>query len=292
MFLVTGASGMSGTLIIEEFVRNRVPVRALVRSKEKAAQFSQFEGVETVVGDMLRPETLDIALAEVHHALMISSPNELMVETQCSFVDAAKRAGVRRIVKFSGAESGIGFNPSKFRFTRMHEEIEDYLEISGMAWTHLRPSQFMQVYLREVPTIVKRGAIYLPLGDIKLSPIDVEDVAKVAFQVLTSPGHEEKSYEMTGPEALTMHDVAERISRAVGQSIEYAHISPEDRHAALLNAGVPASFVEALDEQTEERRKHPESRIDTGILKTLGIRPTTFLEFAIRNASLFRGATV
>jgi uncharacterized protein YbjT (DUF2867 family) len=174
MFLVTGASGMSGTLIIEEFVRNRVPVRALVRSKEKAAQFSQFEGVETVVGDMLRPETLDIALAEVHHALMISSPNELMVETQCSFVAAAKRAGVRRIVKFSGAESGIGFDPSKFRFTRMHEEIEDYLEISGMAWTHLRPSQFMQVYLREVPTIVKRGAIYLPLGDIKLSPIDVE----------------------------------------------------------------------------------------------------------------------
>ena len=95
---------------------------------------------------MLRPGTLGPALEGVDKVLMISPSDPLMVETQCRFIDASKKAGVTHIVKFSGAESGVGFDPKKFRFTRMHEEIERYLEGSGVAWTHLRPSQFVQVY--------------------------------------------------------------------------------------------------------------------------------------------------
>src|SRR5262249_22466119 len=116
--------------------------------------------------------------------------------TQCTFVDAAKKAGVQHIVKFSGKESGVGFDAKRFRFTRMHEEIETYLEGSGLAWTHLRPSQFMQVYLREAPSIVSRGALALPLDDARLAPVDLEDVAKVAFAILTEGGHEGRNYEM------------------------------------------------------------------------------------------------
>src|SRR5262245_62317384 len=130
-------------------------------------------------GDMQQPETLKAALDGVERVLLISSANEQMLESQCTCVDAAKSAGVHHIVKFSGAESGIGFNQRNFRFTRMHEDIEHYLEQSGLAWTHLRPSQFMQVYLREAPTVIAQDTLCLPMENARLSPIDVEDVAKI-----------------------------------------------------------------------------------------------------------------
>ena len=147
-------------------------------------------GVEIVIGDMLRPDSLGAALDGVDRALMISSPEPAMLETQCRFVDDAKRAGVRHVVKFSGKESSIGFDPMRFRFTRMHEQIEDYLEESGLAWTHLRPCQFMQVFLWEAQTIVTKGALFLPLENVRLAPIDLDDIAKIAFAVLRGDGHE------------------------------------------------------------------------------------------------------
>lgn len=70
----------------------------------------------------------------------------------------------------------------------MHDEIERYLERSGLSWTHLRPSQFMQVYLRETPTIVSKQAIFLPMADVTLAPVDVEDIAKVSFALLAREG--------------------------------------------------------------------------------------------------------
>src|SRR5262249_34662450 len=114
--------------VIREFARQNTPVRALVRSRARARALEILPTVKFVEADMLRPETLGAALDGVDRVLMISSPDPRMVETQCTFIDASKKAGVRHIVKFSGAESGVGFNPKAFRFTRMHEQIERYLE--------------------------------------------------------------------------------------------------------------------------------------------------------------------
>ncbi len=196
MILVTGASGLSGSAIIREFARQGAPVRALVRSRDKAASLRDLPRVDIVEGDMAKPGTLVAALDGVERALLISSAGPHMLETQCTFIDACKRAGVAHVVKFSGAESG--FDPAKFRFTRMHEEIEDYLEQPGLAWTHLRPSQFMQVYLREAPSIIGKGALFLPMEEVSLAPVDVEDIAKIAVALLCSEGHNGKSYAMTG----------------------------------------------------------------------------------------------
>jgi uncharacterized protein YbjT (DUF2867 family) len=288
--LVTGAAGQSGSAVLREFAQHQNPVRALVRNRASARALHALPNIEVVEGDMLRPDTLDAALDGVDRALMISSANQQMVETQCAFIDASRNAGVRHIIKFSGAESGIGFDPEKFRFTRMHEQIERYLEGSGLAWTHLRPSQFMQVFLREVPTIKAKNALFLPLENIKLSPVDVEDIAKAAYALLRDGGvHEGKSYDMTGPEALTMTEIAERISAAIGRTIRYVNVSVADRRQALLAAGIPADFADALDEQAVERLKHPESRVYLGTHEVLGIKPTTFAEFALKHAPIFRG---
>jgi uncharacterized protein YbjT (DUF2867 family) len=126
--------------------------------------------VELVEGDMLKPDTLEEVLDDVERVLLISSPDQHLVETQCTFIDAAKRAGVRHIVKFSGMGC---WSDSTFRFARMHAEVERYLEGSGVAWTHLRPSTFMQTHLRDaVPTISHDGTLNLPMGDAQLSPVD------------------------------------------------------------------------------------------------------------------------
>src|SRR5262249_51849548 len=148
-------------------------LRALIRRPEKAGLFSDMPGVEVQVADLARAQTLGPALDGVDTALLISSSDEQMLDTQCAFVDAARASGVRRIVKISGQESGIGFDAKAFRFTRMHEEIEAHIARSGRRWTHLRPSQFMQVYLREAPSIAKGGVLALPAGDIELSPVDL-----------------------------------------------------------------------------------------------------------------------
>jgi len=292
MILVTGAAGLSGSMIVREFAREETRVRALVRSRAKARVLEAFPTVEVMEGDMLKPDTLGAVLDGTERVLLISSANEQLVETQCTFIDACKEAGVRHVVKFSGAESSVGFDQRKFRFTRMHEDIERYLEGSGLAWTHLRPSQFMQVYLRETPTIVAQSAIFLPAENIKLSPVDINDIAKVAVKVLRSGDHESKSYDMTGPEALTMTEVAERISSAIGKTVRYVNVKPEERRRALLAAGMSPVFADALGEQTAERLKHPESRVYLGTHEAFQIRPTTFAEFAHRNANVFRGETV
>src|SRR5262249_6391521 len=155
--------GLNGSAVVREFSRNSVAVRALVRDRSKAVALAELPYVELVEGDMARPETLDRALEGIDRTLMISSSDPPKLETHWRFVDACKTAGVAHVVKFSGKESSIGFDATKFLFTRMHEEIERYLEASGLPWTHLRPCQFMQVYLSEAPITAGKGLLLLPL---------------------------------------------------------------------------------------------------------------------------------
>jgi uncharacterized protein YbjT (DUF2867 family) len=285
--LVTGAAGLAGSAVIREFVRNSHPVRALVRDRAKARTFDAFPTVEVVEGDMLQPETLTEALSGVDHTLLLSSPSPELVEAQTTFIDAAKNAGVRHIVKWSGLSAADVGTP--FIFGSMHAEIEPYLERSGLAWTLLRPSQFMTEYLREVPTIIADSAIFLPLEDAKLTPVDVTDLAKAAYLLLTTPGHEGKVYAMSGPEALDMEEVAEQISLAIGKTVRYVRISREERRQALLAAGTPPFFVDALDIQAGERLNGREATVHTETHTALGISPTTFVDFARRNAGAFLG---
>lgn len=287
VILVTGAAGRAGSAVIREFARKKFPVRALVRNQEQARTLEASPTVEIVEGDMSRPETLTKALAGVDRVLLISSPDEKMDETQCAFIHAAKKAGVRHIVKFSGTTTALD---SPFLFSKMHAEIERYLENSRLGWTHLRPAQFMQEYLREVPTIVGQGALFLPLADARVVGVDIEDIAKAAFVLLTTPGHEGKIHNMTGPKALNMTEIAEQISQAIGKTVRYVPISREQRKQALLGARIPPYMVEALDVQADERLKGGiESVVQLETHKEFGITPTTFAEFARRNADAFLG---
>jgi uncharacterized protein YbjT (DUF2867 family) len=286
VILVTGATGLNGGELVRLLSLRNVPVRALVRDAARAARLSSLANVEVVEGDMARPETLSAALRGVERAMLISSADPAMLEVQSNFIDAAKKAGVKHVVKLSGI---MPDTDSPFRFARMHGEIELRLERSGIAFTHLRAGEFMHAYFRQVPAIVARGAFFLPMEDAKIASIDVRDIAEVATMALTEPGHEGKTYPLTGPEALTMAEVAEKLSAATGRPIQYVNVAPDEAKQAQLAAGMPQYTADALAELFAERRKGKESQVSPVIEGIIGRRPTSFDDFALRNAAVFRG---
>jgi len=288
LILITGANGRPGTAVVREFARRGEPVRALVRNPANAPAIAA-PGVEVVVGDMLAPETLGSALSGVDRVLMISGAGPLMLETQCTFIDAARATGVTHVAKFSGEDSVEGFDPERFRSTRSHEQVQRYLQASGLAWTMLRPSQFMQVYLEEAPTIARSGELRLPLGSTTLAPVDIADIAAVAYRILTTPGHEGQTYRMTGPEALTMAEVADRIAAATGRPVRYVDVTPEQRYQEWLAAGYPPERAAAFRQLFAERSRLGRSSVRLDTHRAFGVQPTTFAEFAARNAAVFRG---
>lgn len=290
MILVTGATGRPGRATVREFVRNNIPVRALYRTPETAKVLEGLPNVEAVQGDMMMPHTLGPALEGVDVALMISSAGPELLETQCTFIDACKRFGVRHIVKFCGEDSCVGFDNSKFRSTRSHDQIERYLWASGMPWTILRPAQFMEVYLEEVSSIVEEGSIFLPNGDTTLAPVAIHDIAKVAFAILRDyRTHEAKIYKMTGPEALSIGQMCVRISQATGRTISYVDCTPEEKMKRWLDLGYPPARANAFVQLWAERKRCGVSKVYLGTHEWFGVKPTSFLEFARENAAGFRG---
>ncbi len=281
MILVTGATGLNGKELLHRLSAKGIAVRALVRNPAKAEAIAALPNVEIVQGDMARPETLAPALRDVDRAMLISSSTPDMLDVQSSFIDAARKAGVRHIVKLSGIMPELD---SAFRFARMHGEIEKRLEASGIAFTHLRAG-----YFRQVPMIAAKGAMFLPMEEARIASIDVGDIAEIAAGVLTGSGHEGKTYPLTGPEALTMRQVAEKLSAATGKTVRYVNVPPEDARQAQLAAGMPPYLADALFELFAERRNGKEAKVwpDAGAL--LGRPPTSFDEFARRNAAVFRG---
>lgn len=286
MILVTGATGLNGSEIVRLLSARGIPSRALVRSLAKAQPIKSLPHVEVVEGDMARPESLSAALRGVERAMLISSSNAEMLDVQSTFIDEARKAGVKHVVKLSGIIPELD---SPFRFARMHAEIEKRLEASGLAYTHLRAGEFMPSYFRQAPSIVARGTLALPMADARIASIDIGDIAEVAITVLTTSGHEGKVYPLTGPEALTMTEVAAKLSAVTGKSIRYVDVPPEEAMKARLAAGQPPYLAEGLDELFAERRKGKESRVWPTIQEIFGWQPTSFDTFANRNAAIFRG---
>jgi uncharacterized protein YbjT (DUF2867 family) len=287
MILVTGASGLNGSKLVARLAATGHAVRALVR-RPPSADFFPAKGVEVVQGDLLDPVAMALALRGVDHAMLISSSTPDMLEVQSAFITAAKSAGVSHIVKLSGIMPELD---SPFRFARMHGEIEKRLEDSGVAFTHLRAGEFMNAYFRQVPNIVGKGTLFLPMEEARIASIDVDDIVEVATKVLTDSGHEGKTYRLTGPQANSMDEIAELLTNATGKAIRYVNISPEDASRAQLAAGFPPYLVDALAELFAERRRGKESHVYDDAAVILGRPAKDFGAFAARNASIFRGET-
>ena len=285
MILITGATGPNGVEIVKLLSRSGIPCRALTRNLRRAGMLADLLGVEIVQGDLAHPESLVAVLDGIDIALLCSSIGPELPELQGNFVRAAKRAGVRHVVKLSGMGADVR---SEWRFLKWHGEAEKELENSGLAFTHLQPNQFMQVYLRFKDTISSQGKFYAASKDSRVSPVDVRDIAAVAVAVLTGSGHQGKTYSITGPEALTYAEAADKISAAIGTKVTYVDVPLEAAKKALLDGGAPEWFAEGQMEQFRFRWRGKQSRVTSTIADVAKKEPTTFLDFAREFAPYFR----
>jgi uncharacterized protein YbjT (DUF2867 family) len=239
MILITGATGRVGGATLKQLSTRGMPVRALVRNVEKAALVAG-PSVETIIGDLAQPSSLESALDGITAALLVSPLDPHQVELQGNFIDAAKRAGRAHVVKISGLGTGLD---SSVRSGRWHAQTEKHLEDSGLPFTHLRPPFFMQNILRFAPTIRASGEFVGSLGQGKVAMIDVDDIAAVAVTALTTDAHAGKVYVLTGPEALSYSDVAERLSRILGRTVTYKDISLAVMRQRLFASSMPEWHV-------------------------------------------------
>ena len=209
----------------------------------------------------------------------------LQMAPEKKVVDAARRAGVRRVVKLSALRAV----EEEFVFGRWHRAVEKHIEASGLAWTFLRPNGFMQnVVTYMAGTIRSHAAIYSSAGNGAVSHVDVRDLAAVGAAVLAESGHEGQAYDLTGPAALTYTQVAEILSRVLARPIRYVPISPEQYKQGALAAGTPETYADALVDLNRYYAEGKMSEITPTLRLLSGRDPTPFEQFARDHAELLR----
>jgi NAD(P)H dehydrogenase (quinone) len=277
-FAITGASGQLGRLIIER-LRAKVPasdIVALVRTPSKAADL----GVDVREADYNRPETLDKSLAGIDTLLMISgSEVGRRVAQHRNVIDAAKKTGVRRVVYTSllhAERSTLSLAPE-------HVETEALLKASGRSITLLRNGWYTENYTASVGAAMANGAFIGSAGQGKIASAARADFADAAVAVLTTDGHEGKTYELAGDSAYTLAELAAEISRQTGKDIPYKDLPAADYTAALAGAGVPAPWPEALASFDVEASKGALFDDGRALSKLIG-RPTTSLKESVAAA--------
>lgn len=278
--VVTGATGTVGSRVVRQLLEMGAPVRAAVRSPEK---IEEAPGLETFAIDFARPETLVAAMNGSEHLFLLTAFTPAMVDQSKALVDAAKAAGIEHVAKLSA----LGAGPeAAIELGKWHSKGEQYLEASGLGWTHLRPNSFMQNYITfHAEAIRSQNAFYLPHGDGKMSLVDARDVAAVAAKALTEPGHMGRAYELTGPEAIDNHEVASVLSRAVGRKIAYVDVTDEAARKAMADMGSPEVLTEALMGLNNVIRAGYTATVTNTVEAVTGRAPRTIEEFARDHAS-------
>jgi NAD(P)H dehydrogenase (quinone) len=246
MILVTGATGALGSATIEFLLKKTSPssIAALVRSPEKAAALQE-KGVEIRQGDYDDPESLVKAFEGVDKLYFISGSDVANRAAQHkNVVNAAKTAGARHIAYTSfDRKKEDGSSPIAF-VADSHLKTEQWIKASGIPYTLMLHGLYMDLlpmFLGD--KVLETGVVYQPSGTGKAAFTLRNDMAEAASVVLTSEGHEGKSYKIVGEEALSYGDIAAIISKLTGKEIRHVSPSTDDFVQTLTGAGVPADYA-------------------------------------------------
>ena len=276
MILVVGATGTTGTALVHELLARDAPLRGLARSEERAAALRSL-GAEAAVGDLDDPMSLMRALRGVERMYLVSAQGPRQAEQERNAISAAEQAGVYHCVKLGVIAQS---SASPLRVARLHAEATEALQGSSLRWTVLMPAGFMQNVLAAAPTI-RSGQYFSSLGDARVAHVDARDVAAVAVRALTQEGHENCSYTLTGPEAISNDDMAATLSEVLGHPVEHVRLEDEQVAGALRDAGVPEWAAEGLVELWRDvYRAGLAATPAPDVEAVLGRPARTFAEFA------------
>lgn len=275
--LITGATGTVGKELTGYLASNNIPFRAMVRSWESAGELKHLKGAELILGDFNDASSLEKALAGTERAFLLTNSSEQAASQQINFVEAASKTGLRHVVKLSQWAADVN---SPVRFLRYHAEVENVIKASGMHYTFLRPNLFMQGLLGFRNTIVRQGQFFGAIGNAKISMVDIRDIALAAAISLTKSGHENKTYNLTGPQALSHDEMAEKLSAALGRSIRFVDVPPQALLEMLASAGFPVWQAEGLVEDYAHYAREEAAEVSSGVYDVTGRNPFSFEQFA------------
>ncbi|WP_261817832.1 SDR family oxidoreductase [Vibrio gallicus] len=280
--LVLGATGNTGSEVVRQLKQQQVDFGIMARNADAATtldvapsqvRVSSYDNVDTMTEAMR-------GIKKIYVAMPAHPNNQKWIE---NIVAAAKNANVELIVKLSGmgAKSDAGSE-----IIRTHVITDDIVKASGISYTIVQPNSFFQNLYASLGTINAMGQFFLPLAQAKQSVIDIRDVATVVVSVLTKPDHQNKTYLISGPEALTFTEQAEILSELSGKQIDYIAIPQQAAESAMKEAGMDYWSAEKLAEIMAWFAKGDYADVTTTVEKVTGNKPRTFRAFAKEFVSL------
>lgn len=278
MILLTGITGNNGGATANALLEKGEKFRALVRDPAKAADWAA-RGVEIVQGDLNDPASVEAALEGIDRAVLVM-PNSLDQERlELSFIETAKKVGLPWILKLSSPEAVRGTTSP---LPLAHIAAEDAIMESGMNWTFVRPSFFMQNFRGAIPQAKATGKFAMPMGDGTAALTDCADAGAFIAHVLTDKTPEQhygQCYDITGPdEVLSFADIARIMGDAMGKAVVYEHCDPKAYQEKLR------PFVTSDWHSDAVAHLFAEIADDT----TPGVKTTTFQDIMGRPGKSFR----
>jgi NAD(P)H dehydrogenase (quinone) len=290
VILVTGATGSIGRQLVRCLREQPVPFKALVRDEDKGRAL----GCDFSVADFDDPGSVVAAMTGVDRLFLNAggagpaAGEQPMVRQQKTVIDAARDAGVSQIVKVSvsGARQGGPLAQGA------HWEIEQYLKQSGVGWSVLQPTGYMQNFLTGIGSLIRDGKLIDPYAGAAVSYIDCYDIAACAAALLTRDDRSGETFVLTGPEALTHAVIAGQLSTTLGLPLQPAAVSPEHLAATLKTQGLPAAFADDIATLAREVAAGSMATTTSGVRNLTGRAPRTFGQFAAASRDALRAAII
>jgi uncharacterized protein YbjT (DUF2867 family) len=286
LVLITGATGRVGSALLDRLSDADVDLRVLSHDESKA-QSLRNRGVEVIQGDFLTPETLGPALDQVTAVFLATPIHPEQITQATNVIEAARNSGTApRIVRLSVHQAS---HQAPTRNSRQHAVIEDALASSGLPYTVLRPQSFMQNTLMAASTVATQGKIYQPMKDGRLGMIDARDIGAVAARVLTEEGHDGQIYTLTGPAAISFHDVARILSGILGREVSYLSVSLDKAKETMLARGLSEWLADTLTEYANAHSAGYSDWTTDDVERLTDHRATPYQQFAKDFAMVFLG---
>ena len=280
--LVTGATGNTGSPLVDQLTQRGAAIRVMVRGPGDAVKFDPAR-VSVVVADFDDAQSINAALAGVGQAYLVTPSSEKAAEQQMRFAEIALEAGVRHLVVLSQFAAKPD---SPVRFLRWHAEVERRVRELGIGYTFLRPNLFFQGLLAFAGTIATASRFFAPIGGARVSAVDVRDIAAVAAVTLTEPGHNGQSYTITGPAAITHDEIAAALTAGLGREISFVDVSPAE-FAESLRDVLPAWQVDGLLKDYAHYTRGEAAEVCPTVAEITGRQPLGIEQFARDDAAAF-----
>jgi|HigsolmetaAR204D_1030405.scaffolds.fasta_scaffold03793_3 NAD(P)H dehydrogenase (quinone) len=244
--VISGASGQLGNLVVKELLARGVPASDLIlvsRTPEKLDEYAKL-GATTRFGDFTKPESLPAAYAGGTKLLLISIGLDAgpRPEAHKRAVDAAVAVGIKHIVYTSFVAISRG---DRTGLASDHFATEETIKNSGVAWTMLRNSIYANGLVQQAAKMLADGKAVVSDSDSRIGYITREDCAVAAAAVLANPGHENKAYDITGPELIGPREIAAAASAVTGKKIQL--VAPDPNAPARRGFGGPSFEVVSDD---------------------------------------------